>query len=182
MNLPNLISLSRLLGAPLIVWLLLSDAWGAAFVVFVIAGLSDAVDGYLAKRMGLRSEIGAVLDPIADKTLLVAIYVTLGARDALPHWLVILVVSRDLLIVGGALMLYVLNHGVRIAPTYISKINTTLQIAFAALVIGRFAFVLPELDGAIVLAGFAVGASTVVSGAGYLIAWARRVGAMERNL
>jgi cardiolipin synthase (CMP-forming) len=181
-TLPNLISLSRLLGVPLIVWLLMSDAWGAAFVVFVLAGLSDAVDGFLAKRLGLRSQIGAFLDPVADKTLLVSIYLTLGIRDALPHWLVILVVSRDLLIVGGALMLFLLNHGVSIAPSYISKVNTALQIAFAALVIGRFAFALNGLDGAIVIAGLIVGASTIISGAGYLIAWARRVAAMEGGL
>ena len=181
MNLPNLISLSRLLCVPLIVWLMVSDAWAAAFVVFVLAGLSDAVDGFLAKRFNMTTLIGTYLDPIADKTLLVSIYLALGFRDLVPHWLVILVVSRDLLIVGGALMLFVLNHGVRIAPTYISKINTALQIAFAALVIARFAFDLPELAEPIALLAFAVGASTVISGGGYLIAWARRVAAMETS-
>ena len=179
MNAPNLISLARLLGAPLIVWLLLSDAWRAAFVIFVLAGLSDAIDGFLAKRLEMRSLVGAVLDPIADKTLLVAIYLTLGIQDAMSHWLVILVVSRDLLIVGGALMLFILNHGVHFAPTYVSKVNTALQIAFAAFVIGVLAFDLNGLAKLTSYLGFAVAASTVISGGGYLVAWARRVTAME---
>jgi len=178
-NLPNLISLARLLAVPFIVWLLLTDAWAGAFVAFVIAGVSDAVDGYLAKRFDLRSYVGAYLDPIADKTLLVSIYLTLGVKGVLPLWLVILVVSRDILIVGGALLLFLLNHATRIRPSYISKLNTVLQITLAAMVIGAFAFGLEELRVPIVVLGFGVALSTTVSGAGYLIAWTRRVADME---
>ena len=179
MNLPNLISLARLLAVPLIVWLLLTDAWIGAFAAFVAAGLSDAVDGYLAKRLDLRSFVGAYLDPIADKALLVSIFLTLGVKDVLPLWLVILVVSRDILIVGGALLLFLLNHATRIQPSYISKLNTGLQITLAALVIGAFAFGLEALQPLTKLLGYCVAASTTISGAGYLVAWTRRVADME---
>lgn len=179
MNIPNLISLARLLAVPLIVWLLLTDAWVGAFITFLAAGVSDAVDGYLAKRLDLRSFVGAYLDPIADKTLLVSIYLTLGVKGALPLWLVILVVSRDMLIVGGALLLFLLNHATRFRPSYVSKLNTGLQITLASVVIGAFAFELERLHA--VIAGLAIGVavSTTVSGTGYLVAWTRRVADME---
>ena len=102
MNLPNLITLARLLAVPLVVFLILQGLMTAAFWMFFAAGISDAVDGYLAKRMDAVTELGTYLDPIADKTLLVAVYVTLGIAGHVPTWLVILVVSRDLLIIGGA--------------------------------------------------------------------------------
>ncbi|MDP6706110.1 MAG: CDP-alcohol phosphatidyltransferase family protein [Alphaproteobacteria bacterium] len=179
MNLPNIISLARLLCAPLIVWLLLTDAWTWAFGVFFAAGLSDAVDGYLAKRLDMRSFIGAYLDPIADKTLLVSIYLTLSVKGQLALWLVILVVSRDLLIIGGALLLFTLNQPTGIKPSLPSKLNTLLQITLAALVIGGLAFELDGLAVPIQVLGVAVGATTVISGTGYLVAWTRRLADME---
>lgn len=181
MNLPNTISLARLLGAPLIVWLLLTDAWVAAFVVFLAAGLSDAVDGYLAKRLDMQSFIGTYLDPLADKTLLVCIYITLSVKGQLALWLVILVVSRDLLIIGGALLLFTLNHPTGVKPSLPSKLNTLLQITLAALVIGGLAFELDWLRGPIEILGFAVGATTVISGTGYLVAWTRRLADVEES-
>ena len=102
MNIPNSLTLGRLVLVPLIVWLIITHQIQAAFLVFLLAGLSDAADGYLAKRYGWDSELGAYLDPIADKALLVSIYVTLGLAGHLPVWLVIAVVSRDILIVGAA--------------------------------------------------------------------------------
>jgi cardiolipin synthase len=104
----------------------------------VLAGLSDAVDGWLARRYGGNS-IGALLDPVADKALLVTMYVTLAVVRELPDWLAILVVFRDLLIVGGVIVLGVLGHPVVIRPLYVSKLNTALQIVLiaATLVSGR---------------------------------------------
>ena len=116
MNLPNALSLGRLLAVPIVVWLLLQEAYVGAFLVFVLAGVSDAVDGYLAKQFGMDTEIGRFLDPIADKTLLVSVYITLGHQEILPVWLVILVVSRDLLIVGGALLAYTMSQPMRPTP------------------------------------------------------------------
>ena len=101
MNVANLISLARLLAVPLMIYLILQDAMAFAFWLFVVAGVSDAVDGFLARHLGQASELGAHLDPLADKVLLVGVYVTLGYLDHLPTWLVILVVFRDFLIIGG---------------------------------------------------------------------------------
>ena len=108
MTLPNIISLARLLSAPFNVWLILIDQWHLALVVFCLAGLSDAVDGLLAKQFGMQSRLGRYLDPIADKVLLISIFFALGAQQLLPLWLVILVVSRDILIAGGLGLLYLL--------------------------------------------------------------------------
>ena len=103
MSIPNLITLARILLVPVVVWAIASNQMLFAFLLFAAAGVSDAVDGFLAKRFGMASELGAYLDPLADKVLIVSIYVSLGIVDALPRWLVILVVSRDLLIVGGVM-------------------------------------------------------------------------------
>jgi cardiolipin synthase (CMP-forming) len=100
-NIPNALTLVRIILAPLIVWLIIAHEFTAAFVLFVLAGLSDAAEGYLAKRFGWQTELGAYLDPIADKALLVSIYFTLGLTSHLPVWLVIAVVSRHILIVGA---------------------------------------------------------------------------------
>ncbi|MGH6946651.1 MAG: CDP-alcohol phosphatidyltransferase family protein, partial [Kiloniellales bacterium] len=96
--LPNLITLARLLVVPVAVYVILTEAFVAAFWIFVLAGISDAIDGAIAKRFRVTSELGAYLDPLADKALLVSVYVTLSQVDQLPVWLVILVVFRDVLI------------------------------------------------------------------------------------
>ena len=101
MNIPNTLTLARIVLVPLVVWLIVTHEMTAAFVLFLLAGVSDAADGYLAKRFSWRTELGAYLDPIADKLLLVSIYVTLGFSNHLPAWLVIAVVSRDILIIGA---------------------------------------------------------------------------------
>ena len=103
-NLPNAITIARILAVPLMIWLIVSGDYLAAFWVFVLAGISDGVDGFIAKRFGLQTELGAYLDPLADKLLLVSIFVSLGMLRVLPAWVVILVVSRDILIVGGQII------------------------------------------------------------------------------
>jgi len=103
-NLPNLITLARILSVPIVVWAIAANEMLLAFVLFLAAGVSDAVDGYLAKRFGMESELGAYLDPLADKVLIVSIYVALGVSEAAPRWLVILVVSRDIMIVGAIML------------------------------------------------------------------------------
>ena len=172
MNLPNLITILRLLLVPVIVFLMLKGLMGAAFLVFLVAGISDAVDGMLAKRLDQVTKLGTYLDPIADKVLLVSIYVTLGAGDHLPVWLVILVVSRDLLIVGGALLSHAMDLALRIQPLLISKINTTAQIALAAIVLGELGLDL-DLDADVLVTPVVVvvAATTVLSGANYLVQW-----------
>jgi cardiolipin synthase len=163
---PNLITFGRLCAVPLAFWLVVEDRLGLAFYLFILAGASDAVDGWLARRYGGNS-IGALLDPVADKALLVTMYVTLAVVRVLPDWLAILVVFRDLLIVGGVIVLGVLGHPVVIRPLYVSKLNTLLQIVLvaAALFLSGFHVAAPILLTALI---WAVAASTLVSGAAYV--------------
>src|SRR5215469_10780820 len=137
LNLPNLISLGRLLLVPLAIWLILYGRYGVAFWVFVVAGISDALDGFIAKRFDRRTRLGALLDPVADKALLVSVYVTLGLARQLWTSLVILVVFRDILIVGGFLLVQAFAVPKHYDPLYISKINTGLQIVLIAYVLAR---------------------------------------------
>src|ERR1700733_1335259 len=139
-NLPNFITLARMLMTPLAVMMIISQRFLPAFLIFILAGVSDAVDGFLAKRFDLRSELGAYLDPLADKALLISIYVTLAAVGKLPAALAILVVSRDLMILVAVLVSWLLKKPVEIRPVWISKFNTFAQIAFAAFVLGARAY------------------------------------------
>ena len=123
------------MSVPVIFWLLVTGQNKIAFFVFVAAGISDAVDGYLAKRFDWTTELGAYLDPLADKLLIVSIFIALGVRGELPLWLVIAVVSRDILIVAAVLLAWLLDQPVRIKPLAISKANTLAQIVLAATVL-----------------------------------------------
>jgi cardiolipin synthase (CMP-forming) len=140
LNLPNLITIGRILLVPVIVWAIGSGQMQVAFLVFLIAGVSDAVDGFLAKRLSMTSDLGAHLDPLADKALIVSIYVALGITEAIPRWLVILVVSRDILIVGGVMLAWFVGKPMRVKPVLVSKLNTAAQIVLACLVLGSLAF------------------------------------------
>jgi cardiolipin synthase len=178
LTLPNLITIGRLLLVPLIIWFIVADQPLAAFGVLVVAGISDAVDGFIARQFDLRSELGTYLDPIADKTLLVSIYVTLAVIAAIPVWLTILIVSRDFLIVGAVVLSWVLGEPSSVQPLRISKLNTVLQIVLAAVVLGDLAFTvdLAVLSTALV---YIVAALTVASAAIYLVEWVRHMGAGE---
>ena len=170
-NIPNFITLGRIISVPIIFWLLLSGQSKIAFIVFVCAGISDAVDGYLAKRFDWRTELGSYLDPLADKLLIVSIFIALGVRNELPLWLVIAVVSRDILIVAAVLLAWLLEHQpVRIKPLAVSKLNTLMQILLAATVLADGAFGLGLDTGRTVLV-WITGALTLLSLAAYLRAW-----------
>jgi cardiolipin synthase (CMP-forming) len=172
LNLPNLISLGRLLLVPLAIWLILRNRYGTAFWVFVIAGVSDGLDGFIAKHFNRRTRLGALLDPIADKALLVSVYVTLGWADQLWTSLVILVVFRDVMIVGGFLLMQAFAAQKHYDPLYISKINTGLQIALVSFVLARLGLGADWGDVDIVLS-YAVIATTILSGLSYILKWTR---------
>jgi cardiolipin synthase len=167
-TLPNAITFARLCAVPATVWLVLQHRLDLAFWLFVAAGISDGVDGWLARVRNARSVVGAILDPIADKALLVSIYVTLAAIGVLPDWLAILVVFRDLLIVGGVILLYLLGQPPAIQPILLSKANTVLQITLAAgaLLVAGWQLDVGPLIEALVLA---TAATTVASGAAYVV-------------
>ena len=165
-NLANIITFFRLCAVPLAVWLVLERRIDLAFWLSVAAGLSDALDGWLARRYG-GNAVGAAMDPVADKALLVTMYITLAAVGELPAWLAILVVLRDILIVGGFVVFAVLGHAVAVHPLYISKLNTVLQIVLIgiSLLQGGLSLGVPGL--AMVLM-WCVVATTSASGAAYV--------------
>lgn len=170
LNLPNIISLARVILVPVVFWLLITGETEVAFVVFIIAGISDAVDGYLAKTFGWQTELGAYLDPLADKLLIVSIFLALGVDGKLPLWLVVAVVSRDILIVIAVMLSWLLGRPVRIKPLIVSKANTVSQIVLAATVLADEGFGL-GLGWARFVLVWLTGALTVASLAAYLHSW-----------
>jgi cardiolipin synthase len=160
---------------PMVVWAISTGAMGFAFALFLAAGVSDGVDGFIAKRFGMTTVLGAYLDPLADKALLVSIYVTLGINDELPRWLVILVVSRDIMILGGLLLAWVLGHPIKVKPLLISKLNTAAQIVLASVVLGTLGLgiALPRVTLALIVV---VALTAVASIAAYVMQWLKHMG------
>jgi len=139
-NIPNLITLARMLMTPLAVLMIVSHRFPFAFLIFILAGVSDAVDGFIAKNFNLRTELGAYLDPLADKALLISIYVALAIYSELPAWLAITVVSRDVMILVAVLVSWLMDKPVEIRPVWVSKFNTVAQIALAGYALGARAY------------------------------------------
>jgi len=174
LTIPNLISILRLVLVPAVVLAMLQARWDWAFAGFVIAGVSDGVDGFIARRFNQQSRLGAYLDPMADKLLLVSVFVVMGFTGQLPLWLVVTMVSRDALIVCAILLSTVMAHPVEIKPFLVSKANTAIQIVLAAVVLGELAFAvrLDPLRQVLILLS---GVLTVASAAAYLVAWLRHM-------
>jgi cardiolipin synthase len=178
LSIPNLITLARILMVPVIVWAITADHMLLAFVLFLVAGLSDLVDGFLAKRFGMATKLGAYLDPLADKAMIVSIYVALGIVEAIPRWLVILVVWRDIMIVSAVLLSWLVGKPVDLKPITVSKLNTVAQIMLAVVVLASlgFGFGAELLIKALIAL---VTVLTLVSIALYLAQWVRHMNAPE---
>ena len=174
LSIPNLITLGRILLVPIVVWAIASGTMWIAFVLFVVAGVSDAIDGFIAKRFGMTTELGAYLDPLADKALIVSIYITLGVNDAIPRWLVILVVSRDIMIVGAFMLSWLVGTPLKVKPLLVSKLNTVAQILFACVVLGSLGFDIQADMLKLLLMGL-VAALTLLSVAAYVAEWVRHM-------
>jgi cardiolipin synthase len=179
-SIPNIITLGRILLVPIIVWAIASNQMEIAFAIFVVAGVSDAVDGFLAKRFNMSSELGALLDPLADKALLVSIYVALGIWGAVPRWIVILVVSRDIMIVGAVIVSWVFGKPIPMKPLMVSKLNTFAQVAFAALVLAALGFGFKPSPYEVILMVI-VAVLTLLSVSFYLVEWVRHMSTIEQS-
>jgi cardiolipin synthase len=163
---------------PIVVWAIVSGQMRIAFILFVVAGVSDGIDGFLAKRFQMKSELGAYLDPLADKALIVSIYISLGIAMALPIFLVILVVSRDIMIVTGVIVSWLFDKPVPMKPLMVSKLNTVAQVAFAALVLASLGFGFAPQPYDLILMGF-VTVFTLASVSLYLVEWIRHMSTIE---
>src|SRR5262249_11309323 len=174
LSIPNLITLGRILLVPVVVWAITLGEMRIAFSLFLLAGISDAVDGFLAKRFHMKSELGAYLDPLADKALIVSIYVSLGIVGMLPIFLVILVVSRDIMIISAFMLAWLVGRPMPVRPLLVSKANTVAQITLAVLILAEQAF---GFDFALVsrLTMATVAVLTLLSIAFYLAEWVRHM-------
>lgn len=172
--LPNGLCVLRMLLAPPTAWLLLRGEYWLTLLVFFIAAVTDAADGYLAKRFGWETELGKALDPLADKLLLVTVFITLAVLGLVPIWLAALVVLRDLLITGGAIT-YRLLYGplVGAAPTWLSKLNTLLQVLYVFAVVCTAAMNW-SMSLVLQLTAVCTVITTVCSGADYVMTYSRR--------
>jgi cardiolipin synthase (CMP-forming) len=166
--------LGRIILVPIVVWAITSGEMRVAFFLFLAAGISDAVDGFIAKRFHMASELGAYIDPLADKALIVSIYVALGISGGLPISLVILVVSRDIMIISGFMLSWLVGKPMPVRPLPVSKANTVAQILLAALVLAErgFGFDTAPIP-AIMIALVAI--LTLLSIAFYLAEWLRHM-------
>jgi cardiolipin synthase len=170
-DIPNLISACRLLLVPPIVMLLLAERYFAALMLFLLAGISDGLDGFLAKRFDWRSDLGGFLDPLADKLLMVATVLALTAEGLIPLWLTAVIVLRDVVIVGGAVAYRLLIGRFQAEPSVVSKLNTAVLIILVLGVVAVHAFDWPlELWPLFLLTLF----TSFVSGADYVVRWSRR--------
>jgi cardiolipin synthase len=171
--LPNAICLGRMLLVAPIVWLLLEERFVAALLLIILAGLSDGLDGLLAKSFGWQSRLGSLLDPAADKLLLVSVFVALASIGAVPRVLVAIVVLRDVVIVLGATLYQLLVAPLHGEPTAISKLNTAAQLMFVFVIVVGTAFEL-ALDALLLWLGAFVIFTSIVSGLSYVLTWTRR--------
>ena len=178
MSIPNLITLGRILLVPIVVWAIASGRLQVAFLLFLAAAISDAVDGFLAKRFGMKTDLGAYLDPLADKVLIVSIYATLGITGVIPLWIVILVVSRDFMIVGAIMLSWLVGTPVAIKPHIVSKLNTAAQIAYACLVLASKGFDV-DAEPVLTLVMVLVAILTSLSVVFYVAEWVRHMNSVE---
>ena len=169
-QIPNLLTLARIAAVPVLILFLYEGRYGAALTVFVLAGITDGLDGWIAKRFKCVTRLGSILDPLADKILIVSTYVMLVLAGDLPFWLILLIGFRDLGIIAGVLVLNTLNGHVQMQPSLLSKVNTFLQISLVILVmVERIGFIALEPVAEILL--WFVAATTVASAIHYVYFW-----------
>ena len=172
-SLPNLITAARLALVPFVVWGIAHEAWGTAFLLFAVAGLSDGIDGFLARRYGLMSRLGAILDPLADKALMLAVLVSLTLAGLVPVWFPAVLVARDALIVVGAGLARLAGRPLETPPLLIGKLNTAGQIAFLAWLLGSRALGIAAVEAEAVampaLAGLSLASALAQGVAGWRV-------------
>lgn len=171
--LPNLLTLARIAMVPVLILLLQDLQFLWALLVFLAAGVSDALDGYIAKRFDAQTRLGAILDPLADKALIISAFVTLSILLKIPFWLVVVVVFRDVIIIVGYLIMTLYFGSVEMQPLRISKLNTFMQIFYILIVLATLSGVAPG-QGALPWVAGIVLVTSVLSGAAYVYIWSMK--------
>jgi len=166
MNLPNLLTLTRVLMIPFFVIFIINKRFEWALVTFVIAGITDGIDGLLARITHQRTELGAYLDPIADKLLLFAAFITLAIVEIIPSWLVVIIITRDVIILVGFLVMILTSYHPKINPSLLSKITTTFQIITIVLVLMSGYY--PAFKQLSFVAIYGTAVITILSGSHYI--------------
>jgi len=166
MNLPNILTLTRVLLIPVFVILIINKYFEWALLTFAIAGITDGLDGLIARLTHQRTELGAYLDPIADKLLTFAAFISLAIIEMIPSWLVVIVITRDIIILIGFLVMFLTNYHPKINPSFLSKMTTTFQIVtiLFALLAGLF----PAFKQLSILAFYGTAIITILSGTQYI--------------
>ena len=167
---PNLLTLARIGLVPLLIVLLQDQQFLMSLIVFIVAGITDGLDGFIAKRFNAQTQLGAILDPLADKALLVSSFVMLSIMELIPFWLMVVVVFRDIIIVCGYLIMVLFFGSVKMQPLQVSKLNTVLQISFIVVVLASLAGV-DQLNLLFPAISYAVLISSVWSGCAYVYIW-----------
>jgi cardiolipin synthase len=178
-HLPNVITTLRLAAAPTTAGLLAAGHFNAALGIFAFAGLSDAADGFLAKRFNLATRLGRILDPAADKALMLAVFLTLAVLDNVPVWLAATVIARDALIVTGLALALAWRAPIAIQPLMLGKLCTALQVLYIGVHLASLAFEFP-LGAVVPVDAYVVAAISGISGAAYLWVWVRAMGVAMR--
>lgn len=168
--LPNLLSLARLAMVPWLMILLNQQEYVWSLVVFLLAGASDAIDGFIAKHFNAETELGAILDPLADKALLVSCYIMLSVSGYVPFWLMVVVVFRDAVIVGGYIVMVLSFGSVKMHPLIISKANTVSQISYVVMLLVALSWSI-NLEFVLMILSIVVLFTSVVSGTMYVYIW-----------
>ena len=170
MNIPNFLSLLRIILVPVIVIFLIQESYAKALVVFVVAGLTDALDGAVARMFNKQTELGSYLDPLADKILLSTSFIALAIFSLIPSWLAVIVISRDFIILLGIATLSMMSVTYEIKPVFVSKVTTILQIAtvFFALIMKANAFDIVSYN-LIMILSWLTASFTIISGLIYII-------------
>lgn len=172
-TLPNFITIGRVLLIPVVAFLLLDHDYRLAFAVFLVAAVGDWVDGFIARRFNQMSQLGAVLDPVADKMTMMIVAILMAAQGLLPIWLAVVIVMRDAIIVAGAVAYRFVVGRIELAPTRLSKANTLLEFGVLALAMAQ-AGQLVMADAWLMPLFLLVFASVLVSGAHYVWLWRRK--------
>ena len=174
MTIPNFISIIRIILTPIFIIYLINDELFSALVVFILAGVSDAADGLIARLFDQKSELGVYLDPLADKILLIAAFITLSVIQLLPPWLTVIVISRDILILLGVLIFFLNETDFTMRPSFLSKITTCLQLGSVFLVLSKG--YIPFFSQLSIPIFWITGFFTIISGLHYMRYWFKTIG------